>query len=114
MDQVVVGMEEEEEEATVVVEVAVEEATRWESLERYVLDIRYQIDVVACIAGMIASIDTSILLHCPLTAAFFIHCIVQNLRSIDWSREDLMPFEKNFYVENPAVTARSEVNVPVV
>lgn len=31
-----------------------------------------------------------------------------NLRSIDWTKETLMNFEKNFYVEHPAVTERSD------
>jgi hypothetical protein len=30
------------------------------------------------------------------------------LRTIDWGRETLSTFEKNFYMEHPAVTARSE------
>ncbi len=31
-----------------------------------------------------------------------------NLHSINWDKESLMNFEKNFYVEHPDVTARSE------
>lgn len=31
-----------------------------------------------------------------------------NLRSIDWAKESLMNFEKNFYVEHPAVSERSD------
>ncbi|KAJ1566233.1 ATP-dependent RNA helicase dbp2, partial [Cladochytrium tenue] len=34
-----------------------------------------------------------------------------NLRRVDWDREELMRFEKNFYVENPAVTNRPESEV---
>ena len=32
----------------------------------------------------------------------------QNLRQIDFSNEKLPPFEKNFYIEHPEVTKRSE------
>lgn len=32
-----------------------------------------------------------------------------NLQNIDFSREQLVPFEKNFYLEHPAVTKRSEM-----
>jgi ATP-dependent RNA helicase DDX5/DBP2 len=31
-----------------------------------------------------------------------------NLQNIDFSKEDLVPFEKNFYLEHPDVTKRSE------
>jgi ATP-dependent RNA helicase DDX5/DBP2 len=31
-----------------------------------------------------------------------------NLHSIDFSKEQLVPFEKNFYLEHPDVKARSE------
>lgn len=32
----------------------------------------------------------------------------QNLAQIDFSKTELVPFEKDFYIEHPAVTARSE------
>lgn len=32
-----------------------------------------------------------------------------SLRSIDWSRENLRPFQKNFYREHAAVSRRSQV-----
>lgn len=32
----------------------------------------------------------------------------QNLNKIDFSQETLVPFEKNFYIEHPDVTKRSE------
>ena len=34
-----------------------------------------------------------------------------NLRKIDWDREDLPKFEKNFYIENHAVSSRSSAQV---
>lgn len=34
-----------------------------------------------------------------------------NLELIDWSKLHLVPFEKNFYIEHPAVSSRSEIDV---
>ncbi|KAI9328914.1 DEAD-domain-containing protein [Zopfochytrium polystomum] len=35
----------------------------------------------------------------------------ENLRRVDWARVDLLPFQKDFYIQHPAVTARSESEV---
>ncbi|KAJ1497000.1 ATP-dependent RNA helicase dbp2, partial [Coelomomyces lativittatus] len=34
-----------------------------------------------------------------------------NLRAIEWSREALVPFEKNFYKEHVEVTSRSQAEM---